>query len=138
LAVCGLPDHHHLNANKEAEMFNIVKIGEKDVPMLSMASVDIYYRNIFHEDAIKLQTKEQDEGDLINFVSQMAFVMAKFAELKDRKEMNKLNEDAYLEWLDQFERNDFLNALVDVRLTYEGQSVNHSDAKKKDEEPTGK
>ena len=119
-------------------MYNVIKIGDRDVPMLSIASVDIYYRNIFHEDAIKLQTREQDEGDLINFVLRMGFVMAKFAELKDRKEMSKLNEDAFLEWLDQFERSDILNALVDVRLTYEGQSVTHSDAKKKDEEPTDK
>lgn len=119
-------------------MYNVIKIGEKDVPMLSMASVDIYYRNIFHEDAIKLQTKVQDEGDIVNFVMRMGFVMAKFAELKDRKEMNKLNEDAFLDWLDQFERSDYLNALVDVRMTYEGQSVTQSDAKKKDEEPTDK
>ena len=65
----------------------------------------------------------------------MGFVMAKFAELKDRKEMNKLNEDAFLDWLDQFERTYYLNALVDVRLTYEGQSVTHSDSKKKESEP---
>ena len=34
-------------------MYNLVKIGEKTVPMMSMASTDLYYRNIFHEDAIK-------------------------------------------------------------------------------------
>lgn len=119
-------------------MYNVIKIGEKDVPMLSMASVDIYYRNIFHEDAIKLQTKTQDDGDIINFIMRMGFVMAKFAELKDRKEMNKLNEDSFLDWLDGFERTDLINSLVDVRMTYEGQSVNHSDSKKKNEEPTDK
>ena len=118
-------------------MYNIVKIGDKDVPMLSMASVDLYYRNIFHEDAVKLQASGNfDEGDLVNFCSRMAFVMAKFAELKDRKEMNKLNEDMFIAWLDQFERADFLNALLDVRLTYEGQAVTSSDSKKKSEEPT--
>lgn len=116
-------------------MYNEIKIGEKVVPMLSMASTDLYYRNIFHEDAIKLQTSSQDEGDIINFVMRMGFVMAKFAELKDRKEMNKLNEDSFLDWLDQFERTDYLNALVDIRLTYEGQSVTHSDTKKKESEP---
>ena len=117
-------------------MYNIVKIGEKSVPMLSMASCDIYYRNIFHEDAVKLQSSSTfDEGDLISFLSKMGFVMAKFAELKDRKEMLKLNEDAFIDWLDGFDRADFYNALVDIRLTYEGQSITESDAKKKDEEP---
>ena len=117
-------------------MYNIVRIGEKEVPMLSMASVDLYFRNVFHEDAIKLQTKEQDEGDIINFISKMGFIMAKFAELRDRKEMSKLNEDSYLDWMDQFERSDYLNALVDIRLTYEGQAVTHSDGKKNSAEPT--
>lgn len=115
-------------------MYNIVKIGEHMVPMMAMASCDVYYRNIFHEDAIKLQTKKDlDEGDLVNFIMKMGFVMAKFAELKDRKEMNKLNEDNYLDWLDQFDRAEYLSALGDVRLTYEGQAVTVSDAKKKDE-----
>ena len=117
-------------------MYNIVKIGEMDVPMLSMASVDIYYRNIFHEDPIKLQTKEQDEGDLINFVMKMGFVMAKFAELKDRKEMLKLNEDSFLDWMDGFERMDYISSLPDIRMTYEGQSLTSADAKKNTDEPS--
>ena len=116
-------------------MYNNIKIGDKDVPMLSMASVDIYYRNIFHEDPVKLQTNEKtDQGDLVNFFLRMGFVMAKFAETKDRKEMNKLNEDAFLDWLDQFERGAYYDALGDIRLTYEGQAVTESDSKKKDEE----
>ena len=118
-------------------MYNEIKIGDKTVPMLAMASTDIYYRNIFHEDAIKLQASNTfDDGDLINFICRMAFVMAKFAELKDRKEMNKLNEDSYLEWLDGFSREDFMAALVDVRMTYEGQVVTKIDEKKRAEELT--
>lgn len=118
-------------------MYNIVKIGDKAVPMLSMASVDIYYRNIFHEDAIKAQTKESDEGDLINFVMRMGFVMAKFAEIRDRKEMNKLNEDNFVEWLDQFDRGEYFNALPDIKSTYEGQSLTESESKKKESEQPG-
>lgn len=117
-------------------MYNVVKIGEKDVPMLSMASVDLYYRNIFHEDALKAQVGAQDETDSVTFIMQMGFVMAKFAETKDRKEMNKLNEESYLDWLDQFERLDLLNALPDVQRTYEGQSITSADSKKNKDEPT--
>lgn len=116
-------------------MYNVIKIGEKDVPMLCMASTDIYYRNIFHEDAIKLQaSNDLDEGDLINFVMRVGFVMAKFAETHDRKEMNKLNEDSFLDWLDQFDRTEYLQALADIRMTYEGQAVTTSDAKKNNNE----
>lgn len=118
-------------------MYNVVKIGEKEIPMLCMASVDTSYWHIFHEDPIKLQsTGAADDGDIINFVMKMGFVMAKFAELKDGKKLRALTEDDFLDWLDQFERTDYLNALVDVRLTYEGQSVTIADAKKKEKEPS--
>lgn len=120
-------------------MYGVIKIGDKDVPMLCMASSDIYYRQIFHEDAIKLQTKEgTDTGDQINFLIRMAFVMAKYAELKDRKAMLKLNEDAFLEWLDQFERGAFYAAFEKILKLYEGQSVTASDAKKNSGEPSDK
>lgn len=119
-------------------MYNIVKIGSKDVPMLSMASVDVYYRNIFHEDPLKIQTDENaDAGVMIGFIQRMGFVMAKFADLKDRKEMLKLNEDAFYEWMDNHERNDLINALPDIQATYEGQSLPTSEAKKNNEEPSG-
>lgn len=112
-------------------MYNEVKIGNKTVPMLCMASCDIYYRNIFHEDPIKLQAANGDDaGSMITFYSQMAFVLAKFAELKDRKRMSELNEDSFIEWLDQFDHSDLMNALEDVMKTYNGQQVTTSEAKK--------
>ena len=119
-------------------MYNIVKIGAVDVPMLSMASVDLYYRNIFHEDPVKLQMKTEDSGDIINFLSRMGFVMAMFAEAKDRKGMAKISEEMYLDWLDRFERNELLSALPDVQATYEGQAVTGAAAKKNNDEPSGK
>ena len=103
-------------------MYNVVKIGQKDVPMLSMASVDRYYWNIFHRDPLKIQVKAEDEADSVNFVIEMAFVMAKFAEV-GAKGMRELNEDSFLEWLEQFERVDLINALPDAQMTYEGQAI---------------
>lgn len=116
-------------------MYNVVKIGDKDVPMLAMASVDVYYRNIFREDPIALQARGMDEGSAIAFYQKMGFVMAKFAELKAPQEMRKLNEDSYLEWLDGLQRNDYISALPLVQATYDGQQISSSDAKKKEEEP---
>lgn len=118
-------------------MYNVVKIGDKDVPMLSMASVDVYYRNIFHDDPLKAQVNAVDAADSVGFIIRMAFVMAKFAELKDRKEMLKLNEDSFMEWLDQFERNDLINALPDAQKTYDGQMLASADSKKNNTEQTG-
>lgn len=117
-------------------MFNTVKIGDKDVPMLAMASVDVYYRNIFHTDPIAAQMKETDEASAIVFFEQMGFVMAKFAELKNSSEMRKLNEDSYVDWLGQFSRSDYISALPDVMNVYNGQQTTDSNSKKKDEEPS--
>jgi hypothetical protein len=58
-------------------MFDVVKIGDKDVPMLAMASVDVFYRNIFHDDPIIAQTRNQDEGSAILFFEQMERVFDK-------------------------------------------------------------
>lgn len=116
-------------------MYNIVKIGDKEIPMLSMASVDIYYRQIFREDPLKIQAKPE-EVEPIGFFSRMAFVMAMFAEKKSRKGMLELTEENYLDWMDQFERDDLINAMEDVQLTYNSQQISTSTAKKKEEEPS--
>ena len=52
-------------------MYREVTIGDKNVPMLSMASVDLYYKNVFGEDPIKLQTQEMDPGDMVSFTIRM-------------------------------------------------------------------
>ena len=117
-------------------MFDVVKIGDQEVPMLAMASVDVFYRNIFHEDPIALQTKELGVGEAVVFYEQMGFVMAKYAELKKSSEMRKLTEDAYLDWLGQFSRDAYISALPDIQAVYNGQQVTNSSSKKKNEEPS--
>ncbi len=118
-------------------MYRTVHIGEKEVPMLSMASVDVYYRNIFQEDPIAMQAKGMDDGETIVFIMRMGFVMAKFAELRNRKEMCSLNEDSYLEWLDGMERSDYLAALPEIRAVYEGQNLSAAEVKKTGDRSTG-
>lgn len=117
-------------------MFNVVKIGDKEVPMLSLASVDVYYQHIFHEDPLKVQTSATDYSEAIGFYNRMGFVMAKFAEVKSRKGMLELNEGDFMDWLDQFDRRDLMEALEAVQATYDGQTVTYADAKKNTDEPS--
>ena len=117
-------------------MFANVKIGEREIPMKAMASVDYLYWQVFHEDPIQLQTRDNfGAGEQINFTMKMGFIMAMLA-AGDRKSVSSMNEESYLDWLDQFERIDYLNAVGDIRLVYEGQFASGADAKKKDAEPT--
>ena len=112
-------------------MIKTVKIGDQDVPMMAMASTDIYFNRIFHEDAIKIQTSNNvDEGDIILLFEKLGFVMAKHAELKDCKAMLALTEDQYIEWLEQFDHSDYIKAVMDIRSVYDGQKVGASRPKK--------
>lgn len=116
-------------------MFKTVRIGEQDVPMLSMASVDLYYNAIFHEDPLVFQTK-MGTGEAVGFIMRMGFVMAKYAEVKERKEMLKLTVESYYDWMDGFERGDLINALEEIKGVYDGQLASSAEAKKKDDGPS--
>lgn len=112
-------------------MFKEVKIGEKTVPMLAMASVDYYYKNVFGEDPIKRQLNDPTPGDMIDFVVKMGFIMAQYAEHKSRKEMLKVNEEMFYEWLDQFEREDLfdMDKLTEIQDVYDGNTRTTSESK---------
>ena len=111
-------------------MYGEIRIGEKTVPMLALASADIYYKQIFREDPVKIQASgNYDAADAINLFMRMGFVMAKYAELKSSAEMRKLNEDNFTDWLDQFDRGEFYSAIEDIKRVYEGQKVGTSESK---------
>lgn len=118
-------------------MYSVVKIGDREIPMLSMASVDLYYKNIFHEDPMEIQTS-MDAVRAVKFYHQMAFVMAKFAELHERKEMLKLTEDSYFEWLDTVDRGGLFDAVESIQQVYDGQKTSTATAKKNEEQSTEK
>ena len=117
-------------------MYNVVKIGETEVPMLSMASCDLYYKNVFGEDPYKLQAGNMDPVDVSLFYMKMGYIMAEFARLKDRKMMLQLNMESYEKWLDEFGRPELIEALPDVYYTYNGSRIGESKEKKEEGGPS--
>lgn len=114
-------------------MYKSVKIGEKDVPMLAMASVNVYYKRVFGVDPIVEQGNGMGRGEAVNFALQMGFIMAMMAEKNcKRADMLKLNEDAYLDWLDGFDNGDLIDAIQDIITVYNGQNKTKSREKKED------
>lgn len=112
-------------------MFNVVKIGDTDVPMLAMASTDIYYKRVFGRDAIAAQADSKSDGELISFYGEMGFIMAQMAAANgDRAKLNALNFDSYVEWLDSFAVSDYHAAITDIAKIYEGQKKATSNPKK--------
>ena len=105
-------------------MYKVIKIGEKDVPMLSVASSDVYYNRLFRENPLSVMTdKKADNGQKTNLAFGMGFIMAKFAETKDRKVMLQLSFDDYLDWLEQFSYGDYIEAAPEILMLYYGQKA---------------
>lgn len=111
-------------------MYRVIKIGDKDVPMLAMSSVNIYYRRVFGVDPLVLLGKDEgmETGVAINLYMGMGFIMAKMAE-RNREQMKKLNEDMYLDWLDNFDNADMMNAMPEISALYNGQNTSQSEKK---------
>lgn len=118
-------------------MLRTVRLGEKAVEMKATASTDEYYFGIFGVDPIKEQSSPGfGPGDLIKMIERMAFVMTMQAKL-DRDGMSKLSPDAYLDWLDDFDRADIMEAIPSLRALYEGQKEPSSVQKKTGEKRSG-
>ncbi len=96
----------------------IVKIGNKDVEMVSSALTSLAYKKIFGQDILTMLTDfKTDKADLgkanaaIENVAQLGFVMAKQAKLSIQDFM-KLTEVDYYEWVNEFQFGDLYDAKV--------------------------
>lgn len=113
-------------------MFEVVKIGDKNIPMLAVASANIYYKRVFGEDPIIMQAdRDMTAGENIMLFMNMGYIMACLAECKgDMAKMQNLNEDTYCEWVSQFNNADYLDAVTDISAVYNGQNRTASVEKK--------
>lgn len=100
-------------------MFKDIQVGEKTVPMLSNAATPLYFRQVFSKDLLVfLQTMQTKKGIVDGFsevVAELAFVMMAQAE---KKKINELNFDKFIEWLGGFEPLDFEQASGEILGLY--------------------
>lgn len=114
-------------------MIREVTIGDKKVPMLAVASVNVYYKRIFREDALEMLSGDDSitVASRVDFIQRMGFIMAKLAESKQagKREIMQLNEDDYIEWLDDFDNGALIEATGEISALYMGQQAPTSKAK---------
>ena len=111
-------------------MYREIKIGELSIPMKATAATALRYRHVFGQDIMtEFQNVGQDTGLGMSALQQLAFIMACAAD--PEKDMGKLNEEAYMEWLDMFEPLDFAEAAEDIIDLYMGNTKSLSEVKKK-------
>lgn len=113
-------------------MYTKLKVGAEELTLCACASVNVCYFNVFHEDFIKMISS--DEGLATSAMMKMAFIMAEFGRLNDRKKVNRLTEDNYCDWLDQFTTGELVEALSAIQGFYMASTTGMVDAKKNKEE----
>ena len=111
-------------------MYREIKIGEVSIPMKATAATALRYRHVFGQDLMtELQDSEESTSLGIDTVQKLAFVMACAAD--PEKDMTKLNEEVYIEWLDKFEPLDLAMATQEIIDLYLGNTKGLSEVKKK-------
>lgn len=99
---------------------------ELTIPMLANAATPIRFKMLFHADLLSGIMGATGEFDF-DVVSKMAFVMAKQAAKVD---MSKLNEQQYVEWLEDYDSMAFITAAQEIMAIYTGSKDGNSKAKK--------
>lgn len=117
-----------------------ISVGGQAVPCVANAFTPILYRQIFHKDFMtemtsfsKLKGKkpsdytDEDTATALERTqsfSRLAFVMKEQATDKTIKELVKLNELDYYEWLSKYEPSDFndVSTITDVLTLWRGNS----------------
>lgn len=116
-------------------LFSTINIGETPVRVCTASSINLCYYNVFHSDFMKAFMSE--DGTPMQALMQMAFIMAKFGELGNRKAVSKLTIDDYADWLDQFSNGDLINSLERFEELYMQSAQGEIDSKKNSGEPSG-
>lgn len=114
-------------------MYKKMKVGAEELTFCACASVNVCYFNVFHEDFIKMISS--DEGIAATCMMKMAFIMAEFGRLNARKAVNRLTEDNYCDWLDQFTTGELVAALPEIQSFYMASTGTTVGGKKNKEEP---
>ena len=113
-------------------MLKTIQIGEKEVNLLANAATPFRYKMVFGEDIMvalnQINNSRRDEGEVMDIAPQLAFIMSKQAEL-DREALKALTKDEYIEWLEEFESMDFVNATNEIFDLYLGTTKTTSKSK---------
>ena len=101
----------------------IVKIGAKEIEMTSSALTSLAHKKLFGQDILATLGEFKTEGmtgekasEAIEKVGQLGFIMAKQASGMPVKELMKLTEVDFYEWIDGFAYADLYDAEVVAKI----------------------
>ena len=112
-------------------MFGKVKVGNKEIEMVSNGATPYRFRQVFKRDLLKFFADaaggKVEDGDAADVSQKLGYIMAMQAKKED---MNRLNEDSFITWLENFETNELVIAAEDIIAVYTGNTDQVSKAKK--------
>lgn len=97
-------------------MYKKLEIDGKEIELVANAATPFRFKQIFKKDLLSIlgnEDKAQNEG--VEAVTELAFVMAKQAEKAD---MNKLNYDMFIDWLEDFGPMAFVDSAENILAVY--------------------
>lgn len=97
-------------------MYKKLEIDGKEIEFVANAATPFRFKQIFKKDLLSIlgnEDKAQNEG--VEAVTELAFVMAKQAEKAD---MNKLNYDMFIDWLEDFGPMAFVDSAENILAVY--------------------
>lgn len=110
-------------------MYREIKIGNSTIPMSANGATPIRYKHVFGKDLLNEFRKAGENYALASdTISELAFVMAQAGAKAD---MDRLNIETYIEWLEQFEPLDITESADQIIDLYMGNSQTTSEVKKK-------
>lgn len=104
--------------------------GEKSFPFLATGTTAYRYRQVFHKDLMvtlnNMENIDKDDAD-VSVGDKLAYIMNAQAEKRD---MNTLSFDDFLEWADQFDGAELFLHMQEFIGLYLGNRATTSDPKK--------
>ena len=97
-------------------MFKTITIDGKEIELAANAATPFRFKQVFHKDLFAiLGNEDKAETEGVEAVTKLAFIMAKQAEKAD---MNKLNDDGFMEWLEDFGPMAFVESAESILAVY--------------------
>lgn len=117
-----------------------VTVGGKNLRMHANAATPIRFKMIFGKDIIveinRMNKGLTDEGELIELVGQIAFVMNMQAD-KTKEQLSRISKNDYIDWLEEFDgAMCFADASDEIMSIYLGNEHGDSSSKKEEDLPS--
>lgn len=114
-------------------MVTEINVGEKTLTLVSNASTAYRFKQAFGIDLLRILSNTRktpiDDGQSVDLALRLAYVMAHQA----TKELDRLNEEDFYEWLEGYEvvELEHIETIIKIWDAYTGQTKGDSEPKKK-------